>query len=101
MKKIIGILVLAVVFTISNHAQKGKRGDFEKLTKEQQTELAVKKMTLKLDLTPAQQRQIKPLLAQRVTKRKALYAKRKARKEKGMKGEELSANERFEKQRKC
>lgn len=100
MKKIIAILVLAIGFTISTQAQRSKKGDFEKLTTEQKTELAVKKMALKLDLTPAQQRQIKPLLAERIAKRKTMHAKRKAMKENGEKREKLSANERFEKQSK-
>lgn len=100
MKKTITILVLAIGFITISHAQKGKRGDFEKLTTEQQTELAVKKMTLKLDLTPAQQRQIKPLLAEKIVKRKTMRAKRKEMKDSGKKREKLSANERFEKQSK-
>lgn len=97
MKKIIALLVLAVGFTLTTQAQKGKRGDFEKLTVAQQTELAVKKMTLKLDLTAAQQRKIKPLLAEKIAKRKTMHEKRKAMKESGKERKKLSANERFAK----
>lgn len=97
MKNIIAVLVLAVGFTLTTQAQKGKRNNSEKLTVEQQTELAIKKMTLKLDLTTSQQSQIKPLLAQKIEKRKAMHEKRKAMKESNKKREKLSANERFEK----
>ncbi|MBA6155737.1 hypothetical protein H3Z83_04265 [Tenacibaculum sp. S7007] len=100
MKKIVALLVLAVGFTITTQAQRGERGErgeHEKLTTEQQTELAVKKMTLKLDLTPAQQRQVKPLLAEKIAKRKEMHAKRKAMKESGKKREKLSADERHAK----
>ncbi|WP_272151892.1 hypothetical protein [Tenacibaculum aiptasiae] len=97
MKKLIALFVLAVGFTLTTQAQKGKKGDFEKLTVEQQTELAVKKMTLKLDLTPAQQRKIKPLLAEKIAKRKAMHEKRKAMKESGKERKKLTADERFAK----
>ena len=100
MKKIIALLVLAIGFTLTSQAQKGKRGDFEKLTVAQQTELAVKKMTLKLDLTTAQQRRVKPLLAEKIAKRKTMHEKRKAMKESGKKREKLSADERFAKKSK-
>ncbi|WP_299162363.1 hypothetical protein [uncultured Tenacibaculum sp.] len=100
MKKIIALLVLAIGFTLTSQAQKGKRGDFEKLTVAQQTELAVKKMTLKLDLTAAQQRRVKPLLAEKIAKRKTMHEKRKAMKESGKKREKPSADERFAKKSK-
>ncbi len=100
MKKIVALLVLAVGFTITTQAQRGERGEHEKLTAEQQTELAVKKMTLKLDLTPAQQRQIKPLLAEKIAKRKTMHAKKKAMKESGKKREKLSADDRYAKKSK-
>jgi len=100
MKKIVALLVLAVGFTITTQAQRGERSKHEKLTVEQQTELAVKKMTLKLDLTSAQQRQIKPLIAEKIAKRKEMHAKRKAMKESGDKREKLSANERYAKKSK-
>ena len=100
MKKTIVLLILAVGFTLTTQAQKGKRNKLEKLTVKQQTELAVKKMTLQLDLTASQQREIKPLLAEKITKRKTMHEKRKAMKENGQKRKELSANERFEKKSK-
>ncbi|WP_028887821.1 hypothetical protein [Tenacibaculum ovolyticum] len=100
MKKIIAVLILAVSFTAATQAQKGKRNKLEKLTAKQQTELAVKKMTLQLDLTASQQREIKPLLAEKITQRKIMHQKRKAMKESGEKRMKLSADERFKKESK-
>ncbi len=100
MKKIVALLVLAVGFTLTTQAQKGKRSHLEKLTVKQQTELAVKKMALKLDLTDSQQRQIRPLLAEKIAQRKSMHEKRKAMKESGEKRKKLSANSHFEKKSK-
>jgi hypothetical protein len=84
MKKIVSILVLVFAVTFTTHAQKkrGDRGDRgSKLTIEQQTTLAVKKMTLALDLSDKQQKQIKPLLMAKMTERKASMEKRKEARE--------------------
>ena len=100
MKKLVTVLVLVIGFTLTTQAQKGKRNNLAQLTAQQQTELAVKKMTLKLDLTTSQQRDIAPLLTEKIAKRKEMHQKRKAMKESGKKRAKLSANERFEKQNK-
>ena len=97
MKKIIAILVVALSFSLTTQAQKGKKNKLERLTVAQQTELAVKKMTLNLDLTTSQQNQIKPLLADKFVKRKETLEQKKAMKESGKKRIKLSADERFEK----
>lgn len=83
MKNLVSILVLVFAVTFTTQAQK-KRGDRQpNLTPEQHTELAVKKMTLALDLSDKQQKQIKPLLMANMADRKAAMEKRKeARKEK-------------------
>ncbi|ARV16265.1 hypothetical protein [Polaribacter sp. SA4-12] len=83
MKKIVSILVLVIAVTFTTQAQKkrGERGS--NLTAEQHTTLAVKKMTLALDLSAKQQREIKPLLMAKMAERKASMEKRKeARKNK-------------------
>ncbi|WBX73264.1 hypothetical protein PG913_10430 [Tenacibaculum pacificus] len=98
MKKIIAVCVLALGFIFTIQAQKGKHHKLEQFTIEQQTTLAVKRMTLKLDLTNAQQNQIKPLLADNIAKRKVMHEKRKGMKEAGKKNAKLSANERFNKE---
>lgn len=92
MKKVVAILVVALGLTSTVQAQKGKKGGFEKLTPEQRTELAVKKMILKLDLTPAQANQVKPLIVQKMAERQAMKEKRKAFKESGKKP---TADERY------
>lgn len=80
MKKILLSLALASSVLLSTNAQnKEKR---ERMSVAQKTELAVKKMTLKLDLTESQQRQIKPLLAEKISKRAQMHEQRKAMKEK-------------------
>ena len=89
MKKIIGFLVFVISISTSVNAQKEKK---ERMTVEQQTELAVKKMALKLDLTDSQQRRVKPLLAEQINEKKELRCKRKAMKESGKKP---SADERY------
>ena len=82
MRKIASILVLVFVFTITAQAQKKERKHpKEKLSTEQQTTLVVKKMTLALDLTNAQQRKVKPLITTQISDKKAMKAKRKAAKE--------------------
>ena len=97
MKKLVSILVLVVAFTFSAQAQKKKykKGDFEKLTSEQKATLSVKKMALALDLSDAQQRQVKPIIKQQIEERKAAYEKMKAAKKAGKKP---TADQRFKMQ---
>ena len=94
MKKVVSILVLVFAFTLTTQAQKKERKERKerterrekiKLSTEQQVDLAVKKMTLKLDLTEKQQREIKPLIAAKVKGRKAAMEKRKEFKKAGKK----------------
>jgi hypothetical protein len=95
MKKIASSILLVFAFTLTAQAQKGKKKmRAEKLSTEQQTILAVKKMTLALDLTTSQQNKLKPLLAKKISDRKAIYKKMKEIKKERKK---LSANERFAK----
>ena len=76
MRKLASILVLVFAFTLTVEAQKMRNQKRPKLTVEQQTDLAVKKMTLALDLTEKQQNQIEPLIKAKVSKRKAIMEKR-------------------------
>jgi hypothetical protein len=62
MKKLASILVLVFAFSLTTLAQNKEKRDCVKMTTEQQTDLAVKKMTLALDLSDKQQSQIKPLI---------------------------------------
>ncbi|MEY8863173.1 Spy/CpxP family protein refolding chaperone [Tenacibaculum singaporense] len=92
MKKLLTLLILAVGFTVTTQAQKRDNTKHKELSTEQKTELAVKKLTLQLDLTEAQQKQIKPLIAKQVAERQKMWAKRKAMKESGKKA---TADERY------
>lgn len=94
MRKLAGILILVFAFTMTTQAQKRyKKERLEKLTTEQRTTLAVKKMALALDLTEAQQRKVTPLIARQMIVREKMKEKRKALKESN---KTLSADERFE-----
>jgi protein CpxP len=79
MKKIASILILVFAFTLAVQAQKkGKHNERgSKLTVEQYADLAVKKMTLGLDLSKKQQSQIKPLIHAQVASKKAAMFQRK------------------------
>ncbi len=94
MRKIASVLILVFAFTLSSQAQKkGRRVQKDPMTVEQQTTLAIKKMTLALDLTDAQQRKIKPLLKKQIQERRDQFEKmKKLREEK----KQLESKERFE-----
>ena len=93
MKKTASILVLVFVFTVNAKAQeKDRRTQREKLTVDQQAILAVKKMTLTLELTKAQQQEIQPILARQISSKRAEFEKVKAIRESKR---ELTADERF------
>jgi protein CpxP len=79
MKKLASILILVFAFTVTVHAQKkGKQNERgPKLTVEQNANLAVKKMTLGLDLSEKQQSQIKPLINLQAAARKVAMESRK------------------------
>lgn len=93
MKKTASILALVFVFTVTAKAQKkDRRTQREKLTVDQQAILAVKKMTLTLELTKAQQQEIQPILARQISSKRAEFEKVKTMRESKR---ELTADERF------
>ncbi|PQJ79433.1 Spy/CpxP family protein refolding chaperone [Polaribacter porphyrae] len=77
MRKLASILVLVFAFTLTTQAQKKRKDKRPQLSVEQHTNLAVKKMTLALDLSEKQQNQIKPLLNAQATAKKEAMEKRK------------------------
>ena len=82
MNKLASILVMVFAFTITTQAQKkDKRMHKEKFSIEQQTMLAIKKMTLDLELTDAQQRKMKPLITQQIKDRNKYFEQMKKLKE--------------------
>lgn len=74
MKKLATTLILSIGFLTSAFAQKEY---IEKMSVEQKTELRLKKMILKLDLTSEQVKQIKPLLFRQIQEKKVMGEKRK------------------------
>jgi len=81
MKKIIVILVVMLTFSTQAQQRKHKRNKV-RFTTEQHVEMAVKRMTLTLDLSEKQQQEIKPLFLARAKKRKeAMEARKTAKKE--------------------
>ena len=78
MKKIASLLILVFAFALSSQAQKReKRMQKEQMTAAQQATLAVKKMTLALELSDAQQRKVKPLVSAQIADRRAQFEKMK------------------------
>jgi hypothetical protein len=85
MKKLASILVLVFAFTLTTQAQKKRTNERVKLSIEQQTNLAVKKMTLDLDLSKKQQNDIRPLISEQIAERKNVMEKRKTAKKENKK----------------
>lgn len=98
MRKIVAVLILVFAFTLTSEAQRRiKRMQKDPMTVEQQTTLAIKKMTLALDLSEAQQKQIKPIIQKQIEERKT---QREAIKKRMEEKKRMEAKERFEHQNK-
>ncbi len=89
-KTVITAMVLGI--GLSSFGQKHNKKEFKHFSPEQRTELAVKRMTLKLDLTPEQQSKIKPVLTENFKQRELARNERKASKDKK---EKLTSDDRF------
>ncbi len=90
MKKLILVFVLVSTFIVN--AQKKYSGKKLNFTVEQKVNLVLKKMTLNLDLTEKQQKQIRPIIKAQITKRVAELEKRKQNK---IDNNELSVDEAY------
>lgn len=77
MKQFASILVLVFAFTLSAQAQEKRNKKRPELSIEQQTSLAIKQMTLNLDLSEKQQNQITPLMTAQAASKKTAMEKRK------------------------
>ncbi len=96
MKTLITTSVLTLLFStngFSQEAPRKQRAEREPLSLEQRNQLQLKKMTLELDLTASQQKEMAALIAEQSAKREAKKAERLANKETK---KELSADEKFE-----
>tara|TARA_B100000809_G_scaffold3856_1_gene4121 strand:- start:18691 stop:19134 length:444 start_codon:yes stop_codon:yes gene_type:complete len=95
MKKAILATVLIICITFTAIAQPGhKKHQKPKFTSEQETTLAVKKLTLSLDLSLSQQEKMYPLLLEAISKKKEMM---EAHKENIEKMSSLSSDEIYEK----
>lgn len=94
MKKLIGILTLVLVFSLTANAQKQgqKRGMKADYTPEQIATLKAKKMALHLDLSDSQQKQVYDLMKDNAIERKANMEEMKKMRESG---EKPGSNQRF------
>ncbi|WP_075344315.1 hypothetical protein [Tenacibaculum agarivorans] len=88
MKKILSVLLTFGFIALGFSQKKERESEFSTT---QKTELALKKMTLHLDLTESQQQKIRPLLSEKILDREAFKKERKENKDK-----KLSTEERFE-----
>ncbi|MGH2665679.1 hypothetical protein [Flavobacterium sp.] len=96
MKKIALAIALTLGLALNGTAQEKrsiKKMDSEKMSAEQRNELQLKKMTLELDLTSAQQKEMAAVISEQNSKREAKMAEMKANKEAK---KQLTANEKFE-----
>jgi protein CpxP len=95
MKKLIFTLALITSLSFAGIAQEKESGKrtTEKLSPEQRNTLQLKEMTLNLDLTASQQKEVASIIAEQTTKMEAKRSEMKARKETK---KPLTANERFE-----
>lgn len=81
MKKVIVVLIFMVGMTaMAQQGERQHRDGMHQMTPEQTATLKTKKMTLALDLTDAQQKQIQSLNLENAKTRKATMEKRKAKK---------------------
>jgi len=98
MKKLIAVALLFVGMTsfaqekISKEDGKTQRAEMTKLSPEQRNQLHLKELTLKLDLTASQQKEMAKIIAEQDTKREARKAEMKSKTEGGKK---FTADERF------
>jgi protein CpxP len=73
MKKIILTITIILGLSLNSYAQKQKKThEKSEFTIEQQTTIAVKKLTISLDLTQAQQEKMRPLLLVAITQKKEI-----------------------------
>lgn len=87
MKKLFVLALLLVGTTIiaQERNRKHQGNTIEQFTPEQQSQLMLKKMTLELDLTESQQKEMSAVISDKIAKKEAHKAEMKAMKEKGVK----------------
>lgn len=97
MKKIVVLIVLMVGITAmaqKPERERGHRGDMKDMSPEQIATLQTKQMTLALDLSDAQQKEIQSINLENAVKRSEKMDEMKARKESG-EAKKLTSEERY------
>jgi|TARA_R110000868_G_scaffold331148_1_gene592143 hypothetical protein len=97
MKKLVVLIVLMAGITAmaqKPERERGHRGDMKDMSPEQIATLQTKQMTLALDLTDAQQKEIQRLNLENAVKRSEKMNEMKAKKESG-EAKKLTSEERF------
>jgi periplasmic protein CpxP/Spy len=86
MKKLIvlALLIAGTTMIAQERNRKGPENKMEQFTPEQRSQLMLKKMTLDLDLTDAQQKDMSALITDKMAKIEAHKTEMKAMKEKGV-----------------
>ena len=94
MKKvmILAVLLVGISSIAQTKRENGKRQQLEQMTPEQKQELQLKKLTLDLDLSNAQQKEVQVVLSEQHKKREMAMAQRKANQAEAKKP---TADERF------
>lgn len=81
MKKLMLIAIAFITLSATAQDQKNRRGEFKDLSPEEIATLRTKQMTLHLDLTEAQQAEVKPLLLEEAKHMETLRATRDLKKQ--------------------
>jgi len=97
MKKLIvaALLIVGMTSFAQENDRMQKRERMEKLTPEQRDQLQLKKLTLDLNLSAEQQKEMARIIADRSAKREAMVTERKLQKDKGV---TPTADDRFKKE---
>ena len=99
MKKLLLIVFLVAGIATQAQEQKTSAKEYKKeqMSPEQKDQLRLKKLTIDLNLTPAQQKEMGKLVTEQREKREKMKTERKASKAKGL---EMTADQRFERKNK-
>lgn len=82
---VLALLIVGTTIIAQERTRKHQGNKIEQFTPEQQNQLMLKKMTLELDLTEAQQKEMKAIISEKIAKKESYKAEMSAMKEKGVK----------------
>ena len=82
---VLALLIVGTTIIAQERNRKHQGNKMEQFTPEQQNQLMLKKMTLELDLTEAQQKEMTAFISEKMAKKEAHKVEMKVMKEKGVK----------------